>query len=64
MTPIHKRDARINVSSYHLVSLASIFGKFMGSVVKVHLISHLISNSLSIWICTWQIMCYLFTLIT
>ena len=46
VTPIHKKGARNNVSNYHPVSLTSIFGKLMETIIKDHLISHLISNNL------------------
>ena len=46
VTPIHKKGARNNVSNYRPVSLTSIFGKLMETIVKDHLISNLISNNL------------------
>ena len=46
MTPIHKKCARKQVCNYHPVSLASIFSKIMESVMKDHLMSHLLANNL------------------
>ena len=46
VTLIHKKGARNNVSNYRPVSLTSIFGKLMETIVKDHLISHLILNNL------------------
>ena len=46
VTPIHKKGARNIVGNYRPVSLTSIFGKLMETIVKDHLISHLISNNL------------------
>ena len=46
VTPIHKKCARNQVCNYHPVSLKSIFSKFMESIVKDHLMSHLLANNL------------------
>ena len=46
VTPIHKKCARNQVCNYRPVSLTSIFSKFMESIVKDHLMSHLLANNL------------------
>ena len=46
VTPIHKKSARNQVCNYRPVSLTSIFSKFMESIVKDHLMSHLLTNNL------------------
>ena len=50
VTPIQKKCARNQVCNYCPVSLTSIFSKFMVSIVKDHLMSHLhvlVNNLLS-----------------
>ena len=46
VTPVHKKCARNQVCNYCPVSLTSIFSKFMKSIVKDHLMSHLLANNL------------------
>ena len=46
VTPIHKKGARNQVCNYRPVSLTSIFSKFMESIIKDHLMCHLLSNNL------------------
>ena len=44
--PIHKKCARSQACNYRPVSLTSIFCKFMESIIKDHLMSHLLANNL------------------
>ena len=44
--PIHKKCARNQACNYRPVSLTFIFSKFMESIIKDHLISHLLANNL------------------
>ena len=44
--PIHKKGARNQACNYRPVSLTSIFSKFMESIIKGHLISHLLANNI------------------
>ena len=46
VTPIHKKGARNQVCNYRPISLTSIFSKFMESIIKDHLMSHLLTNNL------------------
>ena len=46
ITPIHKKCARNQTCNYCPVSLTSIFSKFMESIIKDHITSHLLTNKL------------------
>ena len=46
ITPIHKKGARNLVSNYRPVSLTSIFSKLMESIIKDHIMNHIIVNNL------------------
>jgi len=46
ITPIHKKGARSIVSNYQPVSLTSVYCKMMESIIKDHLLNHLLSNNL------------------
>ena len=46
MIPIHKKCARNQACNYCPVNLTSIFSKFMESIIKDYLISHLLANNL------------------
>ena len=48
VTPIHKKGARNLVSNYRPVSLTSIFCKLMESIIKDHIMSHLMDNNLDL----------------
>ena len=46
VTPIHKKGARNLASNYRPVSLTSIFGKLLESIIKGHILNHLSANNL------------------
>jgi len=46
VTPIHKKGACNIVSNYRPVSLTSIYCKLMESIIKDHIMNHLLSNNL------------------
>jgi len=46
VAPIYKKCARNQTCNYRPVSLTSIFSKFMESIIKDHLTSHLLTNKL------------------
>jgi len=46
VTPIHKKGARNIVSNYQPVSLTSVYCKLMESIIKDHIMNHLLNNKL------------------
>jgi len=46
VTPIHKKGVRNIVSNYRPVSVTSVYCKMMGSIIKDHLLNHLLNNNL------------------
>ena len=46
ITPIHKKGRRTAVGNYRPVSLTSVVGKLMESLVRDHLVEHMMRNKL------------------
>ena len=46
ITPIHKKGSRSSAGNYRPVSLTSIIGKVMESIIRDHLVQHMMDNAL------------------
>ena len=46
ITPIHKKGKKSNANNYRPVSLTSVFSKLMESLIRDHIIDHMMTNGL------------------